>query len=150
VRNSLVFKVYHDRLMSQDLLTGLPNQRIFTEELQAALAVAQKGRGGVALLHIGLDRFKQINDGLGHSAGDGLLVAIAARLRQCMRRFEELASQSDAPRLLSRLACDEFGVLIVGAETADSASTSRQASASRSGPTTAATPSRCGAARRRQ
>jgi diguanylate cyclase len=121
VRNSLVFKIYHDRLMSQDLLTGLPNQRVFIEQLQATLASAQRERGGLAMLHLGLDRFKQINDGLGHSAGDGLLVAIAARLRACMRRVEASAQHAENLPLLSRLAGDEFGVLLNGADSPEAA-----------------------------
>ena len=113
VRNTLVFKVYQDRLANEDLLTGLPNQRVFTEQLQAMLAGAQQGHAGLAMLQIGLDRFKQINDSLGHSAGDRLLEAIAGRLRSCVRRSDAL--------LLSRLEGDEFGLLMPGIESPDAA-----------------------------
>ena len=113
VRNTLVFKVYQDRLANQDLLTGLPNQRVFTEQLQAMLVGAKQGHGALAMLQIGLDRFKQINDSLGHSAGDRLLEAIASRLRACVRRSDTL--------LLSRLEGDEFGLLMPGIASPDAA-----------------------------
>ena len=113
VRNTLVFKVYQDRLANQDLLTGLPNQRVFAEQLRAMLALAKEERSSMAMLHIGLDRFKQINDSLGHSAGDRLLEAIAGRLRACVRRSDTL--------LLSRLEGDEFGLLMPGIESPDAA-----------------------------
>ena len=111
VRNTLVFKVYQDRLANQDLLTGLPNQRVFTEQLQAMLAGAKEAHATLAMLQIGLDRFKQINDSLGHSAGDRLLEAIGGRLRSCVRRSDTL--------LLSRLEGDEFGLLMPGIASPD-------------------------------
>ncbi|MFZ2648773.1 MAG: EAL domain-containing protein [Burkholderiaceae bacterium] len=111
VRNSLVFKVYQDRLANQDLLTGLPNQRVFAEQLQLVLGRARQEHSSFAMLHIGLDRFKQINDSLGHSAGDTILKAIALRLQGCARRTDAL--------LLSRLEGDEFGLLMPGIESAE-------------------------------
>ncbi len=113
VRNSLVFKVYQDRLANQDLLTGLPNQRVFSEQLLAVLAQARQEPSALAMLQIGLDRFKQINDSLGHSAGDRLLEAISQRLRACVRRSDAL--------LLCRLEGDQFGLLMPGIESPDAA-----------------------------
>ncbi len=113
VRNSLVFKVYQDRLANQDLLTGLPNQRVFTEQMLAVVAHAKQEPCALAMLQIGLDRFKQINDSLGRGAGDRLLEAISQRLRACVRRSDAL--------LLSRLEGDQFGLLMPGIEAPDAA-----------------------------
>jgi diguanylate cyclase (GGDEF)-like protein len=82
-----------------DPLTRLPNRRRFTAEVEAVLAV----RRGGALLFIDLDRFKHVNDELGHQAGDDLLVEVAARLRSSVR----------AGDVVARLAGDEFVVLVV-------------------------------------
>ena len=113
VRNSLVFKVYQDRLANDDVLTGLPNRRVFVERLRDALARTHGGTRGLALLHLNLDRFKQINDTLGHSIGDRLLKEVAERLKACLRRDDELA-RSDAPdaTLFSRVGGDEFTLLL--------------------------------------
>ena len=113
VRNSLVFKVYQDRLANLDPLTGLPNRRVFVERLQAALGAAQGSpAGALGLLHIGLDRFKQINDSLGRGAGDQLLADVGQRLHACLRRGDgDWAAPVQSP-LLSRLAGDEFAVLL--------------------------------------
>jgi len=74
VRNSLAFKVYQDRLANDDPLTGLPNRRVFVEQLKAGLVRARYSRGTLAMLHLNLDRFRQVNDTLGHGTGDLLLV----------------------------------------------------------------------------
>ena len=113
VRNSLVFKVYQDRLANEDPLTGLPNRRVFLERLRSVLHAAPGKRSVQALLHIGMDRFKQINDSLGDKAGDLLLGAVATRLQSCLRRGDVRAGrrQTDAP-MLSRTGGDEFALLL--------------------------------------
>jgi diguanylate cyclase (GGDEF)-like protein len=110
VRNSLVFKVYQDRLASHDLLTGLPNQRVFAERLHSALVRTRQESGTLALLQLGLDRFTQINDSLGHSSGDRVLVAISRHLKACARR---------SGALLCRLEGDQFGLLIANIKSPD-------------------------------
>jgi diguanylate cyclase len=126
VRNSLVFKLYQDRLANLDPLTGLPNRRVFLERLRHVMVEAQDRQASMALLHIGLDRFKQINDNLGHRAGDQLLADVALRLQTCLRRGDGTrdTARSDGVRakqpseqpsdalFLSRLAGDEFALLI--------------------------------------
>ena len=85
-----------------DLLTGLPNRLMFEEHLREALA----GLGpmdGVAVLCLDLDRFKLVNDTLGHGIGDGLLKLVAARLRGCVREED----------LVVRLGGDEFAIIQV-------------------------------------
>ena len=116
VRNSLVFKVYQDRLANQDPLTGLPNRRVFVEQLQAAVTESKQAGDSLALLQIGLDRFKQINDSLGHSAGDQLLAEVGQRLQRCVQRDD-----GTNERLLSRLANDEFAVLLPRLDSPDDA-----------------------------
>ncbi|MEY2873727.1 MAG: hypothetical protein RLZZ373_1098, partial [Pseudomonadota bacterium] len=113
VRNSLAFKVYQDRLANDDPLTGLPNRRVFVEQLKAGLVRARYSRCTLAMLHLNLDRFRQINDTLGHGTGDLLLVAVAERLRQTTRATHSLLGQrmGDAP-FLARLGGDEFALLM--------------------------------------
>ena len=113
VRNSLAFKVYQDRLANDDPLTVLPNRRVFVEQLKAGLVRARYSHGTLALLHLNLDRFRQINDTLGHGTGDLLLVAVAERLRQTTRSTHSLLGQrlGDAP-FLARLGGDEFALLM--------------------------------------
>jgi diguanylate cyclase len=113
VRNSLVFKVYQDRLANDDLLTGLPNRRVFVESFREALGTAAADQKQLALLQVNLDRFRQVNDTLGNAVGDRLLTAVAERLRHCTRRESGGArgGRSDALRL-SRLGGDEFALLM--------------------------------------
>ena len=123
VRNSLVFKVYQDRLANEDPLTGLPNRRVFLERLRAVLHGSRDKPSFLALLHIGMDRFKQINDSLGDKAGDLLLGAVAQRLQSSLRRGDVRAGrrQTDAP-MLSRTGGDEFALLLPEISSADVAS----------------------------
>ena len=86
----------------QDSLTKLPNRALFLDRLTHGLVRAQRRRQAVALLFADLDRFKLINDGLGHSAGDRLLVEVGQRLQRYVRDEDTLA----------RLGGDEFGILL--------------------------------------
>jgi diguanylate cyclase (GGDEF)-like protein len=85
-----------------DSLTGLPNRRMFSEQLRRLIAARARGQGGFALLLIDLDGFKPINDTYGHVVGDALLVAIAGHLRTLVRDTD----------LAARLGGDEFAVLL--------------------------------------
>lgn len=87
----------HERLQQlalqayYDPLTGLPNRTLFEDRLRQALEAARRSRHKVAVLFIDLDRFKQINDTLGHSVGDMLLVQLARRFEGCVRASDTLA-----------------------------------------------------------
>ena len=97
-----------------DGLTGLPNRRLFTEELQLMIKVALRSSYQVAVLFIDLDNFKRINDTLGHSVGDLLLCEVGARLVECVRT-SDLVSRRRAPEAniaVSRLGGDEFTVVL--------------------------------------
>lgn len=85
-----------------DSLTGLPNRNLLRERLSRAVASAQRNCRGFALLYIDVDRFKDVNDALGHDAGDELLRQIAARLQKSLRRTDTVA----------RLGGDEFVVIL--------------------------------------
>ncbi|MGZ8850194.1 MAG: EAL domain-containing protein [Thermoanaerobaculia bacterium] len=90
------FQAYHDAL------TELPNRRLFVERLELSLLAAKRTRGNVAVLFIDLDRFKTINDTLGHSVADALLLEIAQRLRSCVRQTDTVA----------RYGGDEFTIIL--------------------------------------
>jgi diguanylate cyclase (GGDEF)-like protein/PAS domain S-box-containing protein len=85
-----------------DPLSGLPNRALFMDRLEHALSRANRRGGRVAVLFMDLDNFKVINDSLGHEAGDQLLVAVAKRLKACLRPWDTAA----------RLGGDEFTVLV--------------------------------------
>jgi GAF domain-containing protein len=74
-----------------DSLTGLPNRFLFDDRLDTALALAERNRTPVAVLFVDLDRFKLVNDTLGHSVGDGVLRLVATRLASCLRESDTLA-----------------------------------------------------------
>ncbi len=91
----------HD-LAFYDPLTSLPNRRLLQDRLQQALRTSMRNGHHGALLFIDLDRFKQLNDTLGHDIGDLLLQQVALRLRECVRQADTVA----------RLGGDEFVVLL--------------------------------------
>lgn len=91
-----------ERMALHDTLTGLPNRKLLLERVQQALTRAQRNAGRVAVLFLDLDGFKQVNDTLGHKAGD-------EALREMTRRLASVVRQADT---LSRLGGDEFVLLV--------------------------------------
>jgi diguanylate cyclase (GGDEF)-like protein/PAS domain S-box-containing protein len=89
-------------LAQYDALTDLPNRTLLADRLSQMVSVAARENGKGGALFIDLDHFKDVNDSMGHDAGDILLVAIAGRLRQCVREVDTVA----------RMGGDEFVVLI--------------------------------------
>ncbi|NTV43740.1 MAG: diguanylate cyclase, partial [Syntrophobacteraceae bacterium] len=87
-----------------DALTGLPNRVLFGDRLDLALAQAQRYKKKLAVIYIDLDRFKHVNDFLGHHVGDMLLKEIAERLKSCTRKSDTLA----------RMGGDEFMLVLGG------------------------------------
>ena len=89
-------------LAHHDGLTGLTNRSLFYDRLETALRSASRNEGRLALLYLDVNDFKQINDTLGHEAGDELLIEMAQRLRDCTRGTDTVA----------RMGGDEFTVLL--------------------------------------
>ena len=96
-------------LATRDPLTGLPNRLLFNDRLALSISNSQRGGRQLALLFIDLDRFKNINDSLGHAVGDAVLITAAVRLAGVMRMGDTLA----------RLGGDEFMVLLENSTTMD-------------------------------
>ena len=95
-----------ERRAHYDALTGLPNRALFRDRLEQGIRQAADTPGGeIALLFIDLDRFKEVNDLLGHDAGDALLIQAARRISACVRRRDTVA----------RLGGDEFTVILTEA-----------------------------------
>ncbi|HEY0155832.1 MAG TPA: EAL domain-containing protein [Thermoanaerobaculia bacterium] len=90
------FHAYHD------VLTHLPNRKLFTDRLRHSLTRAKRNNKSVAVMFIDVDHFKTINDTLGHTAGDELLLEMARRLRECVRDDDTVA----------RLGGDEFTIIL--------------------------------------
>jgi diguanylate cyclase (GGDEF)-like protein len=97
-----------------DALTGLPNRRFFLQQLEQALVFANRHDRMLAVLFLDLDRFKLVNDTLGHGVGDRLLQDVADRLLRCVRRGDCLARADEEcpPSLVSRLGGDEFTIML--------------------------------------
>jgi len=85
-----------------DVLTGLPNRSLFNDRLQQEMQRAQRGNRLLALLFLDLDRFKEVNDSMGHDIGDQLLKQVAERLQQCVRADDTVA----------RMGGDEFTIIL--------------------------------------
>lgn len=98
-------------LAQYDPLTDLPNRSLLYDRLKAALATARRQQGKLSLLFIDLDKFKQVNDALGHSVGDLLLQETATRLKACVQESDTVA----------RIGGDEFVILIQGTFLAEDA-----------------------------
>jgi diguanylate cyclase (GGDEF)-like protein/PAS domain S-box-containing protein len=98
-------------LAHHDALTGLPNRLLFNERLKHSIKRAARQNSGLALVFIDLDRFKHVNDTIGHKAGDKLLVKLALRLRNTVRSEDTI----------SRISGDEFIVLLEGIATSEQA-----------------------------
>jgi diguanylate cyclase (GGDEF)-like protein len=93
-----------DHMAHHDPLTGLANRRLFTAHLDHALALALRERSRLAVMFLDLDRFKTVNDSLGHETGDRLLVEVSRRLQLALRQTDTLA----------RMGGDEFAILLEG------------------------------------
>lgn len=91
-----------EHLARHDTLTGLPNRRMFFDRLEHAIASSRRNGQQLAVLFVDLDRFKEINDTLGHAVGDGVLINVAILLKSAVREVDTVA----------RLGGDEFVILL--------------------------------------
>ncbi|MGH7223224.1 MAG: diguanylate cyclase domain-containing protein, partial [Gemmataceae bacterium] len=97
-----------------DALTGLPNRVLFVDRLERAIERAKRNRDYIfAVFFLDLDRFKIINDSLGHLIGDQLLIGIARRLEECLRSCDTVA-RLETDNTVARLGGDEFTILLDG------------------------------------
>ena len=94
----------NEHMALHDALTGLPNRTLLRDRIQQAVLTARREGGRVAVLMMDLDRFKEVNDSLGHHAGDVLLKELGSRLQGVLRESDTVA----------RLGGDEFGILLKG------------------------------------
>jgi len=95
-----------DHMAHHDPLTGLANRRLFTAHLDHALAMARREKNRLAVMFLDLDRFKNVNDSLGHETGDQLLVEVSRLLLKAVRQTDTLA----------RMGGDEFAILLEGVD----------------------------------
>jgi diguanylate cyclase (GGDEF)-like protein len=102
-------RIHH--MAHHDPLTGLPNRRLLAEQAALVMALVNRNKGSLALLFCDLDRFKDINDSLGHVVGDILLIQVASQLKKSLRDTDTLA----------RLGGDEFMILLPEAGRDDAA-----------------------------
>jgi diguanylate cyclase (GGDEF)-like protein len=123
IRNMLEVRLLHDEARSTarafesmahyDALTGLANRHLMTDRISAALANARRNHGSMAIVYLDLDGFKEINDMLGHGAGDTLLRMVAGRLTAAVREEDTVG----------RLGGDEFVIALWNAGSADDVAT---------------------------
>lgn len=107
VESTLAFQANHDEL------TGLANRRQVKEALARALR-GDSGDGHLAVFVLDLDRLKDVNESLGHAAGDQLLIAMAERLRSSMRTGASAKRRGHAPDLIARIGGDQFAAVVSG------------------------------------
>ena len=105
-----------ESLSLNDALTGLANRRHLTDRVERAVAEAREQTRSVALLVVDLDRFRHINDSLGHEMGDRVLLDVARRIQGCLRQED----------LLSRLSGDQFAILVTPADAAAAEATAKR------------------------
>lgn len=98
-----------EKLVKQDVLTGLGNRKMFEDHIEYAIARARRNASRLGVMFLDLDRFKDINDSMGHQAGDALLIEIAKRLRLAVRECDVVA----------RIGGDEFTILLTDIHGAD-------------------------------
>jgi len=103
VEEQIEYQAYHDAL------TGLPNRRLFRDRLTVALAHARRMKHPLAVMFLDLDRFKVVNDTLGHSTGDELLKTVGTRLQSSLREEDSIA----------RMGGDEFTILLADLKSTD-------------------------------
>ncbi|WKB53709.1 sensor domain-containing protein [Eleftheria terrae] len=102
LKDKLAAKRRIEQLAYTDALTGLPNRLVLSERVEFEIALARRDQHAFAMLFVDLDRFKHINDSLGHAFGDRVLVEVAERIKSCVREVDTLA----------RLGGDEFVLLV--------------------------------------
>ncbi len=123
LRNTLLVKAYQEQLTYYDFLTHLPNRKLFIDRLDWLLAKAKRESTHVAVVKIGLDRFKEINDTLGPAFADGVLKEVSRRLMSTVRESDVVSRLGtyDLWRQLGRVGGDEFSIALTGLDSSEDA-----------------------------
>lgn len=123
LRNALSLKSYRNQLEYFDAMTGLPNRAMFLQLLDQTLSKRTPMEKQATVIHVNLDRFKQVNEGLGYRVGDLLLQAVAERIKLLLRSSGAVAQPEPRRQLdfVSRLGSDEFGILSLDLQEPDDA-----------------------------
>ena len=124
VRNTLTAKAYQDHLAYYDTLTGLPNRKLFIDQLDKEISQAQRDGRSLVLLDIGLDHFRNLNETLGVQCGDQILQTVANRLTRTLRKSDTLGRGDSIVQVenTARTGGDEFAVVLHGANSVENAS----------------------------
>ncbi|MCB1693739.1 MAG: EAL domain-containing protein [Pseudomonadales bacterium] len=111
LRNTLMVKAYQDQLTYYDTLTNLPNRKLFLDRVDWAIQRSHRAEKPMAVMVVGLDRFKQVNETFGPRAGDEILTQAAARLKFAVRQ-DDVVTVAQRWQSVARLGGDEFAVLL--------------------------------------
>ncbi|MCG6938350.1 MAG: EAL domain-containing protein [Gammaproteobacteria bacterium] len=124
IRNTLAAKAYQDQLAYYDNLTGLPNRKLFIDHLNRGIDMAKRDNKPLALLDVGLDRFRQINETLGLYTGDIILKLVAQRLTEVIRSYDVVGHADTMKQMesMARLGADEFSIVLCGVNSVENAS----------------------------
>lgn len=124
VRNTLTVKAYQDQLAYYDALTGLPNRRLFLDRTSWAIEQAERGGHRTALLHVSLDRIKEIDDSFGPRAGKTLIQDVAGKIQEHVRKADVISNsgKEQDEGLVARVAEGEFSILLPNIKTSAHAS----------------------------
>ena len=124
VRNTLTVKAYQDQLAYYDALTGLPNRRLFVDRTGWAIQRASRDAHTAALLHVSLDRIKDINDSFGPKAGRTLIQDVATTIHDCIRSADVISNSGNENEegLVARVAEGEFSILLPNVRNSEHAS----------------------------
>jgi len=108
----IAYLAYHDNL------TGLPNTRLFKDRLEQGIIHAERNKNKLAILFLDLDRFKLINDTMGHGVGDKLLQSTSDRLQECIRETDSVSTLATQPfgSSVARMGGDEFTIMLENVE----------------------------------
>ena len=125
VRNTLSAKAYQDQLTYYDSLTGLPNRKLFIDRLGWGIELANRENRPMALLDIGLDRFRQINETLGMYVGDRILKTVADRILSVVQNSHGFGRNDNMRRTvnMARTGGDEFSIILCGVSSMENAAT---------------------------
>lgn len=111
-RKNFERKIYY--MANYDCLTNLPNREKFAKQVSDSMYLAERTKTSIAIMFVDLDRFKRINDTVGHMAADKLLAHAAERIAGCLRNYDAIAKidSQEIPAIASRFGGDEFALMI--------------------------------------